>query len=44
MDGKEIVDEITKIGVRLSSNNVTYIGKSMYCIYYDVNKGMARKV
>ena len=42
--GNEIVDEIAKSGVRLSSDNVTDIGKSMHFLYDYLDKSMSKKI
>lgn len=43
-EGNKIVCELAKSGVRLSSGNVTDIGKSMHCRYDDLGRITTRKV
>ena len=44
IDGNDIVDEIANSGVRLSFENMTDIGKPMYCLYDDLDGSIARKI
>ena len=36
MDGNDIVNDIAKSDVWLSSENVTDIGEPMYCLHHDL--------
>nr|AMS38355.1 hypothetical protein [Bactrocera tryoni] len=44
IEGNEIVDEIAKNGVRLTSENVINIGKPMHCLYDDLDRSMVKKI
>lgn len=44
IEDTEIVDDIAKIGVRMSSENVINIGRLMHCPYDDQGKSLARKI
>lgn len=46
IESNEKVDEFSRCGLQRSSENLTYIGKAMYCVYHTINldRSIARKV